>query len=439
MSFTPQSLFSITSTLARAAADLASLPPSLASAGPLPHVDASHPPESPSAAYINAKTAVIDAAEKLVALVRTPRDSLIELSFQHCATATLQLVLRYRLHHAVPLDSASTFTNVADAVGLPDKVPVSLVERLLQHSMSFGVFAPAPDGKVAHNAASALLVNDPDLEAWLYLCTNIAYPAGAQLPKALEKYGASSEANETAYSVYIGRHVSQFERFREPDGHAEHEMFARAMKGISAGGAYDVHHVVHGGYPWNELPEGTLLVDVGGGPGHVAMALAENYPNLEFLVQDLPETVQFGNDSCPSRLRSRIRFEAHDFFAIQPEHRVGDPRPIVYFARFILHDWSDKYAKKIVGAISPRMRPQDRLVLNEVVIPEPGKGALQIERKCHDRDLLMLMNLNGRERTLAAFGSVFDAVEPRLCVSRVHRPPLGELSLIEAVVDTKSV
>lgn len=48
----------------------------------------------------------------------------------------------------------------------------------------------------------------------------------------------------------------------------------------------------------------------------------------------------------------------------------------------------------------------------------------------------MLMNLNGRERTLRAFDALFETVTPKLRVSRVHKPPLGELSLIEATIDT---
>jgi hypothetical protein len=55
-----------------------------------------------------------------------------------------------------------------------------------------------------------------------------------------------------------------------------------------------------------------------------------------------------------------------------------------------------------------------------------------------DRDLLMLMNLNGRERTLAAFDGLFKAASPRLRVDMVHKPTTGgELSLIAAVVDSK--
>lgn len=48
----------------------------------------------------------------------------------------------------------------------------------------------------------------------------------------------------------------------------------------------------------------------------------------------------------------------------------------------------------------------------------------------------MLMNLNGRERTLSAFEGLFGAASPRLRVGGVHQPTTGgELSLIEAVVD----
>ena len=47
----------------------------------------------------------------------------------------------------------------------------------------------------------------------------------------------------------------------------------------------------------------------------------------------------------------------------------------------------------------------------------------------------MLMNLNGRERTLPAFNSLFQAISPPLKTVRVHKPPQGELSLIEVVLD----
>jgi 6-hydroxytryprostatin B O-methyltransferase len=83
-----------------------------------------------------------------------------------------------------------------------------------------------------------------------------------------------------------------------------------AMRGIAAGGAYDFRHAVDGGYPWHLLQEnnGHLVVDVGGAVGHVSIALAKKYSKLRFEVQDLPETVQIGEETCPEELKDRISF-----------------------------------------------------------------------------------------------------------------------------------
>ncbi|KAK3713688.1 O-methyltransferase ctb2 [Vermiconidia calcicola] len=384
--------------------------------------------------YYDSRSTVIEAAEQIIRLVRGPRDVLLALSFEHCAQASLQLVLKYKFANHIPLDGFTTYGKISQAVG--QGVTPSLVERTVQHAASFCLFETKPGGYVRHNAVSALLVQDPDLEAWMYLSSTIAYPAGAAIPNAIEKYGVSMEADEAGYGVSIGRKIAQFQRFREPDGKKDHEMFARAMRGISAGGNYDFRHAVTG-YPWHLLSEGAghLVVDVGGGPGHVAIALAQGNPTLRFEVQDLPETVQVGAQNCPSGVKERVSFSAHDFFTPQPRHEVREDEGIAYFARFILHDWSDKYATKIVQQLATGLRPQDRIILNEVVVPETGQEPRELERRMHDRDLLMLMNLNGRERTQSAFEQIFASVEPPLRLKKVYRPAQGELSLIEVVLD----
>lgn len=330
--------------------------------------------------YFDAKSTIVDAAEQIIRLVRGPREILLALSFEHCASASMQVVFRYKFASHVPLEGETTFAAIAEAVGR--NVTAAVVERTLQHTASFGLFQTLPGGRVAHNAVSAMLVTDPDLEAWMYLSLIIAYPAGAAIPRAIDQYGVSMEADEAAFGVSIGRKIAQFQRFREPDGLKDHEMFARAMRGIAAGGAYDFRHAVDGGYPWHLLQEdaGHLVVDVGGGPGHVSMALAEKYPSLRFEVQDLPETVQVGAQNCPQHLKKRVAFRAHDFMTPQPKHEVGE-EGIVYFARFILHDWSDKYATKIVQQLAVGLRPQDRIILNEVVVPEAGAVTRETERR----------------------------------------------------------
>jgi 6-hydroxytryprostatin B O-methyltransferase len=297
---------------------------------------------------------------------------------QHCATASLQVIQYYRIQDFVPLQGSTTYKKIATSIG--KNITEAIIERVVQHAISFGLFEEDSEGNVRHNATSALLVTDPDLESWVYLCTNVAYKAGAHIPQAIDQYGASSEADETAYSVSIGRKISQFSHLRETEGGAA--MFAGAMKGISAGGAYDVAHALDG-YPWAKLTASPnpLVVDVGGGPGHVAIALAKLHPSLTFEVQDLPETVEVGAKNCPAALQKRISFQSHDFFQVQPARDTAPDSSITYFARFILHDWSDLYAQKILDALAKSLRPQDRIVLNEVVVPAPGELPLGVERR----------------------------------------------------------
>ncbi|KAK2005549.1 O-methyltransferase [Colletotrichum eremochloae] len=428
-------LLELISSIRSSAANLANfcekhqLPLPTSSAPALAAVDSSSLDSVP---YFEAKAAIVNAAQQLVRLTRGPREHLLALSFEHCATASLQVILKYKLANHVPLEGTTTYAAIAQAVGRPEVHP-ALVSRIIDHSTSYDIFDVRPGGLVAHSPASALLVTDPDLEAWMDLSATIAYPAGASIPKALEEYGYSMEAEEAAYGVSIGRKISQFKRFRETDGGTQlHEMFARAMRGIAAGGAYDIRHAVNGGYPWYQLEQsGHLVVDVGGGPGHVAIALAKKYPRLRFEVQDLPETVTVSERSCPDELKSRIKYRSHDFMTPQPPHDVADNESIAYFCRFILHDWSDKYARVILQGLASALQPQDRIIVNEVVVPDPGTETRERERRMRDRDMLMLMNLNGRERTKAAFEDLCSSVTPKLQVHRIHRPDQGELSLID--------
>jgi hypothetical protein len=49
------------------------------------------------------------------------------------------------------------------------------------------------------------------------------------------------------------------------------------------------------GYAWENLPDGSLVVDVGGGIGSRSLALALRYPNLRFVVQDREFVVRASN------------------------------------------------------------------------------------------------------------------------------------------------
>lgn len=61
-----------------------------------------------------------------------------------------------------------------------------------------------------------------------------------------------------------------------------------------------------------------------------------------------------------------VEVRAHDFLEEQPGK--GD----VFMLRQILHGWSDIYATKIVRALIIVLKKGVRVVVNDVVLPEPG-------------------------------------------------------------------
>ena len=51
-------------------------------------------------------------------------------------------------------------------------------------------------------------------------------------------------------------------------------------------------------YPWASLPAGTRVCDIGGGRGHVSMALLDAHAHLRVVVQDLPNVIEDAEKVC---------------------------------------------------------------------------------------------------------------------------------------------
>ena len=69
----------------------------------------------------------------------------------------------------------------------------------------------------------------------------------------------------------------------------------------------------------------------------------------------------------PEDLKDRITFQDHDFFTPQPV--VGAD---VYFFRWILHNWSDKYAIKILQNLAPALRSNSHILICDDMMPDHG-------------------------------------------------------------------
>ena len=105
----------------------------------------------------------------------------------------------------------------------------------------------------------------------------------------------------------------------------------------------------------------------GKGTGGVGIEIARHFAELKCVVQDLPEVVEGAEVPEDLREGERLSFMAHDFFEQQP---VKDAD--VYLLRWILHDWSDEYATKIMRSLTPAMKQGARILVCDLCLPPPG-------------------------------------------------------------------
>ena len=152
------------------------------------------------------------------------------------------------------------------------------------------------------------------------------------------------------------------------------QRFAGAMsfRATATSKGDDVSHLLDN-YPWSELGACTI-VDVGGSHGPASIALAQRFPNLKCIVQDLPGTI--AGCSVPPELEGRLRYMVHDFFTEQPVKGAE-----VYFFRRIFHDWSDEYAARILRGLIGALKSGAKVLIQDIVISESGNNSLYDRRR----------------------------------------------------------
>ena len=225
------------------------------------------------------------------------------------------------------------------------------------------IFTESETGHVRHTASSRLLAHDTDLCDAIAMMAQETWPCSLRVLDAVEKHPECQEPNEAAYGLVNEPGVSMFDFLaRQPQ---RLRRFVGAMRYYSSLPGWDLKYLVNG-YAWSDVDRpGAVVVDVGGGQGVVSRALAQNTSNIHFIVQDLEDTAKDGEGLLPQDLRHRIRFMQHDFFSEQPLNMAD-----VYFLRWILHDWSDKYAVMILQNLIPALKDGARVILYEMVLAD---------------------------------------------------------------------
>src|SRR5258708_8644536 len=141
----------------------------------------------------------------------------------------------------------------------------------------------------------------------------------------------------------------------------------------------------------------SVAVDVGGADGALVHSLMQHNPRLRGIVLDRPENAAAAAAAAKARgLADRTEAIGGDFFKSVPK---GD----LYLLRFILHDWEDADAIRILESCRRAMNPGARLVVIEAFFAEPGEAIPpnMIDTQVPLFDLHLLLPLNATSLTLS--------------------------------------
>jgi hypothetical protein len=250
------------------------------------------------------------------------------------------------------------------------------------------------------------------------------------------KYPASQEPTQTGFTVAFGTENTEpmFTTFSRDPPRAKR--FGGAMVSLTGGEGYEPSYFVDN-YDWATLDAaGGTVVDVGGSHGFMCVALAERFPNLRFVVQDLDKMIA-SHPQLEGDLAARIAFQGHDFYTPQPVKGAD-----VYFYRWILHNQSTAYCVRMLRALIPAMKKGARVLVNDHCLKEPGLETAWDERIMRTMDLVMLTLINAQERSEEEFKGVFaeagkgwgvDGQGSGFRFVGVTRPEGCRMSIVEAV------
>ncbi|KAI0475996.1 S-adenosyl-L-methionine-dependent methyltransferase [Xylariaceae sp. FL0804] len=450
---------------------------------------------------LDLRSQLIDASEVMRNLVMGPAEVVLQLAAPETATRAevLRTLVALGVPAAVPLDgSAVPMDELARRVGAcPDRL-----RKQLRFAYLMGLFHEPDVDMVAHTSLSAAV---PGIAPWMRLRLSPLMSLGAfQLPLAMRQAAAAAAAREgsgggsdggdggaalktpfqladpkgrdfwdaleqdgvdgyASYQHHTATNGVNGEKKKKEEGKEEKEkdekeetglaIFSRGMEAQLASLTANTLAPFARGFDWAGLVEdaGTtaapLVVDVGGGSGHVVLGMLRDDdpgtpcvpPAVRFLVQDQPANEAPARANIKAAAGSaavdgdekakRVDFMAHDFFAPQP----ADLRPAAYMLSRVLHDWKDEDCVRILKPLVPAMAQHGtRLFLAERVLPErPGEVPRHREQLMRMPDLLMYTLFGSGERTRADWERVVAAADPRLRVVAVNTSAISSLSFVE--------
>ncbi|TFK36164.1 S-adenosyl-L-methionine-dependent methyltransferase [Crucibulum laeve] len=392
----------------------------------------------------NAIQTIEGACAQLTATVARPSHTLVNRFMTVFETNALDVAVRFKV--ADILQEKPEGMHISE-IGKKSGAEERKIGRILRCLASKHCFREVTKDVFANNRLSMLLLSTNPVSSIGLHFTDECQKSAVLLSETLAdpEWGHSYSPYQCAFNKYSGYPKGMFDHFEGVESEEGAKRGARFGVGaIGWGTATEAGALIHH-FPWNDLPKGTSVCDIGGGVGNVTMQLAHAYPSLKLVLQDLPERIQQAKNEvwpkeCPLAIQEdRILFEPINFLTESPVKACD-----IYYLKHIIHDWPDADCIKILSGVKKAMAPHSRVMIHEYILqyanrvpadksdfqqaPEPllpNYGAGRIRQ--YNLDIDMMAVLNSEERTVEHFKRLGEAAG--LKFTRVW--DLGESGLVE--------
>ncbi|KAJ9477120.1 Methyltransf_2 domain-containing protein [Pseudozyma hubeiensis] len=326
------------------------------------------------------------ALDMMASMIQLPSTTLMSEGMATYKAFSLQMATSLNMANVIKdLGGPAGKPVSVDEIGARTGLPPSRVLKVLRPLANNHIFQETSEGYFVNNRASLHLLDECDVKSYVQYSSFIhprIVPSISNAwmnPESKDDLGPDNAAFLHGFDMQHKANDA-FDLFQKsvPD------LVPRFAVGMQACNRGAVEGILQD-YPWSQLPEGTVCVDIGGGIGAFTAALLKQYPNLNGVVQDRPEVVEEAKASfernMPDAVASgRVQFEAADFFK---EIKSSGPKR-VYVMRMIIHDWPDKECLQILGNIKAKMQADSKLIILDTLL----QPAIVADEQGKDDDLV---------------------------------------------------
>ncbi|KAF4547198.1 O-methyltransferase domain-containing protein 2 [Elsinoe fawcettii] len=355
-----------------------------------------------------------DSEQRLRDLIHNPITNL----------ASLRVCMEYGVFDLIP-DAGIATQTLVQKCGINSRA--DQLSRFVKHLHNRGVLRLSSDCIVGHTPTSRRLTKQSSLRGEVEWFLTVAFESLALLPTQLRNLGSEEPGrSNSAFNMAFKTELPVMEWVEKKSKYAD--AFASMMRSYAGQPCFSVEHTLKA---LDSVGlEAGLLVDVGGGTGAVVQEIAKRFPALRFVVQDQAKAIRLGKEHLPSSredthsLKDRISLEQHDFFEVNPIHE-----PNAFLLRWILHDWPDDEALRIINAIGRSMGENTRLFILDNVAGQDDASAQERDAESQ-LDIIMMGIFNGVERSKEQWQRLIHRTEPLLSLRNTIRPVGSALSLM---------